>query len=175
MKKASIMYQRRLLLTFFPVDGVVHRNIGTFLYIFSSRFWSVKSFKDFHGTNSSWCSLDQTNTPGCIFHQTFLNLGLRQSVSFRTHLDSLGNLTPLLDLLLVSEKHLVEEIDSLPPLGASDHVTVYCCLRFTASKASQLECRRVWCYNKADRKALNAALSKVVWSNVQQAPDTDSA
>ena len=29
----------------FPVDGVVHRNIGTFLYIFSSRFWSVKSFK----------------------------------------------------------------------------------------------------------------------------------
>ena len=22
----------------FPVDGVVHRNIGTFLYIFSSRF-----------------------------------------------------------------------------------------------------------------------------------------
>ena len=27
------------------VDGVVHRNIGTFLYIFSSRFWSVKSFK----------------------------------------------------------------------------------------------------------------------------------
>ena len=29
----------------FPVDGVVHRNIGTLLYIFSSRFWSVKSFK----------------------------------------------------------------------------------------------------------------------------------
>ena len=29
----------------FPVDGVVHRSIGTFLYIFSSRFWSVKSFK----------------------------------------------------------------------------------------------------------------------------------
>ena len=29
----------------FPVDGVVHRNIGTFLYIFSSRLWSVKSFK----------------------------------------------------------------------------------------------------------------------------------
>ena len=29
----------------FPVDGVVHRNIRTFLYIFSSRFWSVKSFK----------------------------------------------------------------------------------------------------------------------------------
>ena len=28
----------------FPVDGVVHRNIGTFLYIFSSRFWSVKFF-----------------------------------------------------------------------------------------------------------------------------------
>ena len=30
----------------FPVDGVVHRNIGSdFLYIFSSRFWSIKSFK----------------------------------------------------------------------------------------------------------------------------------
>ena len=29
----------------FPVDGVVHRNIGSdFLYIFSSRFWSIKSF-----------------------------------------------------------------------------------------------------------------------------------
>ena len=28
----------------FPVNGVVHRKIGTFLYIFSSRFRSVKSF-----------------------------------------------------------------------------------------------------------------------------------
>ena len=131
---------------------------------------------DFNGTNSSWCSLDQTNTPGRILHQTFLSLGLHQSVSFRTHLDSrLGNLISLLDLLLVSEEHLVEKIDSLPPLGASDHVTVYCRLRFAASKASQLECRRIWCYNKADRKALNAALSKVDWSYVQQAPDTDSA
>ena len=130
---------------------------------------------DFNGTNSSWCSLDQTNTPGRILHQTFLSLGLHQSVSFRTHLDSFGNLTSLLDLLLVSEKHLVEKIDSLPPLGASDHVTVYCRLRFAASKANQLECRRIWCYNKADRKAFNAALTKADWSYVQQAPDTDSA
>ena len=29
-----------------PVDGVVHRNIGLdFLYIFSSRFWLIKSFE----------------------------------------------------------------------------------------------------------------------------------
>ena len=101
---------------------------------------------DFNGTNSSWCSLDQTNTPGRILHQTFLSLGLHQSVSFRTHLDSLGKLTSLLDLLLVSENHLVEKPDSLPPLGASDHVTVYCRLRFAPSKANQLECRRIWCY-----------------------------
>ena len=33
----------------FPVVGVVHRNIGTFLYIFSSRFWSVKSIKTTKG------------------------------------------------------------------------------------------------------------------------------
>ena len=86
----------------------------------------VLAVGDINGTNSSWCSLDQTNTPGRILHQTFLSLGLHQSVSFRTHVDSLGNLTSLLDLLLVSEKHLVEKIDSRPPLGASDHVTVYC-------------------------------------------------
>ena len=130
---------------------------------------------DFNGRNSSWCSLDQTNTPGGTLHQIFLSLGLHQSDSFRTHINSLGNLTSLLDLLLVSEKHLVEKIDSLPPLGASDHVTVNCRSHFTVSKANQLERRRIWCYNKADRKALNAALSKADWSNVQQAPDTDSA
>ena len=45
-KKASIVYQRRLL-QISPLLTVLYTEISdqTFLYIFSSRFWSIKSFK----------------------------------------------------------------------------------------------------------------------------------
>ena len=45
-KKASIVYQRRLLLIS-SLFMVLYTEISdqTFLYIFSSRFWSIKSFK----------------------------------------------------------------------------------------------------------------------------------
>ena len=46
---------------------------------------------DFNATNSEWCDLDSTNTPGRLLEQAFLSLGVHQCVSTRTHLDFAGH------------------------------------------------------------------------------------
>ncbi len=132
---------------------------------------------DFNAKSSTWCSLDRTNVPGRMLQTAFLSLGLQQCVTSRTHLDNEGSLSSLLDLVLVSDTNLITTVDTLPPIGNSDHLPVICHLATTLSSAvkPQPQSRRIWCYAKANFSALRSALAKSDWSAVSAAKDIDSA
>ena len=72
---------------------------------------------EFNAISSSWCVSDTTNLPGRLLEPTFLSLGLDQCVSSRTHVDSNGHLTSLLNLVLMSDSGLLNAVETLPPVG----------------------------------------------------------
>ena len=130
---------------------------------------------DFNAASSSWRPDDHTSLSGRLLEPAFLSLGLAQCVTSRTHLDSTGLLSSLLDLVLVSNKALVGMVDTLPPIGSSDHLPVLCQLHTTLSTRPSSVPQSVWCYDRADFTALNSALSKADWSPVSLAEDINSA
>ena len=130
---------------------------------------------DFNAISSSWCVSDTTNLPGRLLEPTFLSLGLDQCVSSRTHVDSNGHLTSLLDLVLMSDSGLLNAVETLPPVGNSDHLPVLCQLSTLLSTSSNSSSRRIWCYDRADFKALKSALAESDWSAVANAEDINGA
>ena len=130
---------------------------------------------DFNAISSTWCSSDRTNLPGRLLEPIFLSLGLQQCVSSPTHLNANGTLGSLLDLVLISGQQLQPAIETLPPIANSDHLPVLCRLRTTLSSAASTAPRQVWCYDEADFKALNSALTKSDWTSVSTTDDIDSA
>ena len=98
-----------------------------------------------------------------------------QSVSFRTHLDSLGKPTShsLLDLLLVSEKHPCSWENWQPssawcqwPCHRLLPPSLYSVQSQSTRVSSYLVTQQGW-----PKGLLNATLSEADWSNAQQAPD----
>ena len=132
---------------------------------------------DFNATNSSWCVSDKTNVPGHILQNTFLSLGLYQQVTFPTHLDSSGMPRALLDLVLSNDTTLIKEINSLAPLGRSDHLMVECALDLSFKEQTTQSSlpQKVWCYSKADVVTLNNFLLATDWSPINYVPTVDSA
>ncbi len=130
---------------------------------------------DFNATHSSWCTLDTTTSTGRLLHQTFLTLGLHQFNSSRTHLDSNGRLTSLLDLLLVSKTQLVHSATTLPPIANCDHLPILCKLSRSLKSFQSNRTRRIWCYAKADPGKLNDELRHSDWMPVSKAENVHAA
>ena len=130
---------------------------------------------DFHATHSSWCTLHTTSSAGRSFHQIFLSLGLHQINSSRTHLDSTGRTTPLLDLVLVSQTQPIPSATTLPPIANCDYLPVLCKIDKSLKQLNSSRTRRIWCYNKADPRKLSLELRKSNWRPVSKAENVDAA
>ena len=131
---------------------------------------------DFNATSPVWNSSDSYNAAGRSLESLFLRLGLHQCVDFPTHLRHDGSLGSLLDLVLVSDRNIVSQVSSLPPIGQSDHVVVQCSLRVRptiAPPATRL-CR-IWKYDGVDFKKVNSLLQRLDWSPVLRSPSVDKA
>lgn len=130
---------------------------------------------DFNARSPSWCSTDRYNPAGKMLEQTFLQLGLHQMVDTPTHLSNDGSIHSLLDLVLVSSANFVSKITTLPPLGSSDHLAVFCSLKFSPTRSRRGRTRTIWNYKKADFEKINKLLSDADWSDVSSAPNIDEA
>ena len=131
--------------------------------------------EDFNATHSSWCTLDTTTSAGRSLHQTFLSLGLHQINSSRTHLDSTGRTTSLLDLVLVSQTQLIPSATTLRPFANCDHLPVLCKIDKSLKQLNSSRTRRIWCYDKADPGNLNLELRKSDWTPLLKAENVDLA
>ncbi len=132
---------------------------------------------DFNATSPSWCSSDSYNIAGHQLEPSFLTLGLHQCLSSPTHLRPDGSFGALLDLVLTSDPSLVSAVTTHQPVGSSDHLVVQCFL--SSKKCPHPEPdrypKRVWCYERADMRALNNALAEADWRGVRNAKNVDDA
>ncbi len=132
---------------------------------------------DFNATSPSWCSSDKYNVAGRHLEPSFLALGLHQCLSSPTHLRPDGSFGALLDLVLTNHPSSVTAVTTHPPVGSSDHLVVQCSLSFKTSSIplSDRHPKLVWCYERADMRALNNALMEADWPGVRDAENIDDA
>ena len=78
---------------------------------------------DFNAHCQSWCASDSTSAAGSALCNLFRSIALSQLVTFPTHLTSNGP-RGCLDLVATNIPERFTSIESLSPLGASDHLIV---------------------------------------------------
>ena len=73
----------------------------------------------------NWNTLSATSYNGCdgVFLSLFEDLFITQHVTFPTRFRNDQNPSTL-DLILSTDQHAVSELNSLPPLGKSDHIVI---------------------------------------------------
>ena len=130
---------------------------------------------DFNARSPLWNSSDVYNQAGRILEPAFSRLGLHQCVDSPTHLQVDGSLGSLLDLVLTSTRHAVVHVDTQPPLGSSDHLSVLSILDTAPACTLRVVPRRIWNFEKADFVAVNKALSTADWSGITSAACMDDA
>lgn len=109
---------------------------------------------DFNFRNINWRN-HTTGKIGKKFLKVIDSLALTQCVKQKTRGDG------LLDLVLVYEKHFLYNIEYLPPIGKSDHDTLFITLK--AKVSLPIKAVQVYNYNKANYKILDNLIKAVDW------------
>ena len=117
---------------------------------------------DFNAKNSIWLDSDQTDRLGDDLHTLFSAHNLTQHVNFATHIHQ-HNLHSCIDLAVTSfERHNVT-IDSVPPLGASDHLTISGKINHRIPRAPNVSSRDTmtyWHWSEQSIKSLRHSLKE---------------
>ena len=90
------------------------------------------------------------------FYDTVLDLFLTQHICTPTHRSGTQP-----DLVLSSHPNLLNDVETLAPLGSSDHAMFLINLNLLASRKTAEKKGRNW--RKADYNAMRDSLSKVHW------------
>ena len=132
---------------------------------------------DFNAKSPEWLPSDSSNIAGRELAPVFLQLGLRQCVSTPTRLLSDGRLDSLLDLVITNVPQLVLSTETLPPLGSSDHLCVFCELDLSVHQKvnNSTTRRRIWRYDRVDFEDLNSILVNADWDQALQTEDVNDA
>ena len=132
---------------------------------------------DFNAKSPEWFPSDSSNVAGRELAPLFFQLGLRQCVSTPTRLLSDGRLDSLLDLVITNVSQLVLSTETLPPLGSSDHLCVFCELDLSVHQKvnNSTTRRRIWRYDRVDFEDLNSILVNADWVQALQTEDVNDA
>ena len=116
---------------------------------------------DMNGHHSQWYVNDQTDNEGEHLHQQFTTYGLDQLVTFPTHIHQ-NTLKGCIDLVFTDLEEV--SVESEPPVGSSDHITLRGIIQCASSpesrpKSSVTPREMYWCWSKADVPAIQKAVS----------------
>lgn len=136
---------------------------------------------DFNARCRNWCEADATDDAGEELHQLTAAFGLHQLTTFKTNIVG-DELRSCIDLVFADSREMM--VSSLPPLGRSDHLVIRGDLPITpptptdnanTSATSAGTSRDIWCWKKADVKALRSAVETADWHSVLGCEDPDRA
>lgn len=116
-------------------------------------------FGDFNYPGIDWKNsvLSKYDEKAADFLEAYAQWNCKQMVNFPTRYR--GNQKSLLDLILVNDKKVISQIEPLPPLGMSDHITILTTvqLKVKLKPTRKLQSRNFW---KANYDEINNFLSQ---------------
>jgi len=121
-----------------------------------SKFQTVRTLLigDFNFGDINWRN-QTSGSKGKLFLKAVKNLALFQCVKEKTR----G--TNILDLVLVYDKNFLYNLESLPPIGKSDHNTLKITLNSIVNPQNNIT--RSFNYNKANYKILEEIINQIDW------------
>jgi hypothetical protein len=143
-----------------PPNTSVEDSLNLFDYI-KSQLENTMHFAvygDFNLSDIDWCNLTATSHVSNEFLLTCLQIGATQCVDFPTRNEN------LLDLILCSDRNLIQEIHCTEPLSTSDHCSIS--FKIQPLKKERKSKPMKPCFKKADYAMINSFLMTVDWESL---------